>query len=118
MCFVWGFDPREIPAKGCKNICVWHGSDDTLCAADNGKWLAEYFAKQDGVTCDFRDDDLGFGHFTYLRGEFVTDPEKSMLKTMLNMWRGTYVPSSEANPIRKGGLNGVVIQVQPQQSNS
>lgn len=94
-----------------------------MCPADHGKWLAEFFSQQDGVTVDFRDDDDGVGHWTYCRGDFVTDPEKSMLKYMLAMWRGEYTPSTVHNPIRKKGKgstrqrnNNVEIQVAPSPS--
>ena len=68
VCYEWGFDPRLIETR---NVVVWHAADDRLCPAEIGRWLAEMFRAREGVRVNFRDDDVGFGHLTYSRGEFV-----------------------------------------------
>ena len=80
VCYEWGFDPRLIETN---NVCVWHAADDNLCPPEIGQWLAEMFRTKEGVRVDFRADDLGFGHFTYVRGEFA-EAETSMIKALLD----------------------------------
>ncbi len=80
VCYEWGFDPRLIETR---NVVIWHAADDTLCPAEIGRWLAEMFRGKDGVRVDFRDDDVGYGHVTYSRGEFA-EPEGSMVKALVD----------------------------------
>ena len=44
---------------------------------------AWYFRAREGVRVNFRDDDVGFGHLTYSRGEFA-EPGGSMVKALLD----------------------------------
>ena len=80
VCYEWGFDPRLIETG---NVVVWHASDDTMCPPEIGKWLAGMFRARPGVKVHFRDDDVGYGHLTYSRGEFA-EPEGSMIKALLD----------------------------------
>ena len=80
VCYEWGFDPRLIETR---NVVVWHAADDTLCPPEIGRWLAEMFRAKEGVRVDFRDDDIGYGHLTYSRGEFA-QPEGSMVKALVD----------------------------------
>ncbi len=80
VCYEWDVDPREIQTK---NICIWHAADDKACPSEIGKWLADMFRAKDGVRVDYRADDLGFGHMTYCRGEFL-EPDNSMIKWLLD----------------------------------
>ena len=80
VCYEWGFDPRLIETR---NVVVWHAADDTVCPAEIGRWLAEMFRAREGVKVNFRDDDVGFGHVTYSRGEFA-EPQGSMVKALLD----------------------------------
>ncbi len=68
VCYDWDFDPRLIK---CRNICVWHATDDTWCPPQIGKWIAEYFGAKEGVHVNFKDDDLGYGHLTYYTQNFL-----------------------------------------------
>jgi pimeloyl-ACP methyl ester carboxylesterase len=78
VCFDWGFELRLIETK---NICVWHAADDNLNPPEQGQWLATHF-KGKGANVNFRNDNQGFGHFTFSRGEFL-QPEHSMIKALL-----------------------------------
>lgn len=80
VCYEWGFDPREIT---CKNICIWHAADDTWCPPEIGRWLAGYYRSQPDVKVDFKHDNLGYNHLTYLTKRFL-DPKNSMTKTLLD----------------------------------
>ena len=80
VCYEWGFDPRLIETR---NVVVWHPADDTLCPPEIGRWLADMFRAREGVKVNFRDEDVGFGHWTYSRGEFA-EPEGSMVKALLD----------------------------------
>lgn len=80
VCYEWGFDPCDIDTK---NVCVWHAADDPLCPVDNGRWLAEMFRAKKGVKVDFRDDAIGFGHFTWNQGEFA-QPNTSLVQKLLS----------------------------------
>lgn len=80
VCYEWGFDPRLIETR---NVVIWHAADETLCPPEIGRWLAEMFRGKEGVNVNFRDDDVGFGHFTYSRGEFA-EPGGSMVKALLD----------------------------------
>lgn len=80
VCFEWQLDPRMIETK---NICIWHAADDKSCPGEIGAWLAEMFRAKPGVRVDYRGDNLGFGHMTYCRGEYV-EPETSMIKSLLD----------------------------------
>lgn len=80
VCYEWGFDPRLIETR---NVVVWHAADDTVCPAEIGRWLAEMFRAREGVRVNFRDDDVGFGHVTFSRGEFA-EPGGSMVKALLD----------------------------------
>jgi len=79
VCYDWGFDPRLIETK---NISVWHAADDTWCPPEIGAWLAEYFTEK-GATVNFKNQDEGFGHFTYSRGKY-TKAEHSLVKALLD----------------------------------
>ncbi|MCH9686664.1 MAG: alpha/beta hydrolase [Deltaproteobacteria bacterium] len=89
VCYEWELDPREIQTK---NVCVWHAADDKSCPPEIGKWLADMFRANDGVRVDYRADDLGFGHLTYCRGQFL-QPEHSMIKSLLD---GVGHPAADA----------------------
>ena len=80
VCYEWGFDPRLIETR---NVVIWHADDDTACPAEIGRWLADMFRARESVRVDFRDEDVGFGHVTYSRGEFAA-PEGSMVKALLD----------------------------------
>ena len=80
VCYEWGFDPRQIE---CKNICVWHAEDDTWCPPEIGKWIAEYFGAKDGVNVNFKQDNLGYNHLTYVTKNFLK-PENSLVKALID----------------------------------
>ena len=80
VCYEWGFDPRRIETR---NVVIWHAADDTPCPAEIGRWLAEMFRAKEDVRVEFRDDDVGFGHVTYSRGEFA-EPRGSMVRALLD----------------------------------
>jgi pimeloyl-ACP methyl ester carboxylesterase len=80
VCFDWGLDPHDIQ---CPNVVVWHARDDTLCPPEQGKWLRHMLAERPGTRVQFRDDDEGFGHLTYIRGRYAT-PEGSLIKALLD----------------------------------
>ena len=80
VCYEWGFDPRLIETR---NVVIWHAADDTFCPAEIGRWLAGMFRAKDGVRVESRDDDVGYGHVTYSRGEFAK-PEGSMVKALVH----------------------------------
>ena len=73
---------RPPPHRDPKRRDLARG-DDTLCPPEIGRWLAEMFRAKAGVKVHFRDDDVGFGHFTYSRGEFA-EPGGSMVKALLD----------------------------------
>lgn len=79
VCYEWGFDPRDTPAK---NFCIWHADDDRACPPAAGHWLAEFFAAKPGVHVDYRHEKEGYGHVTYCRGEYV-EPDGSMISALL-----------------------------------
>ncbi len=85
VCYEWGFDPREIT---CNNICIWHAADDTWCPPEIGRWMASYYRAQSGVKVDFKQDNLGYNHFTYVTKQFL-DPRYSMTKTLLDQLKNT-----------------------------
>ena len=80
VCYLWGFDPRELKTK---NVCVWHASDDSMCPPDNGRWLANFFREIEGSVVDFRDDDISLNHFTFCQGKYL-ESKYSMLKKLLD----------------------------------
>lgn len=95
ICYEWKIDPRRIQTR---NVCIWHAIDDKECPGEIGEWLAKMFRAKPGVHVDYRADDVGFGHFTYCRGEYLK-PESSMIKVMLD---GLRVVQASATP-KSGG---------------
>jgi hypothetical protein len=55
---------------------VWHSDDDSAIPAEQGKWLAQYFA------ADYRHNSEGYGHMTYCRGQYL-QPKNSLLAALI-----------------------------------
>jgi pimeloyl-ACP methyl ester carboxylesterase len=72
-CFDWGFDVRDVQNS---NVVVWHSDDDSAIPAEQGKWLAEYFA------ADYRHNSEGYGHMTYCRGQYL-QPKNSLVAALI-----------------------------------
>jgi pimeloyl-ACP methyl ester carboxylesterase len=72
-CFDWGFDVRDVKHS---NVVVWHSDDDSAIPAEQGKWLAEYFA------ADYRHNSEGYGHMTYCQGQYL-QPQNSLVAALI-----------------------------------
>ncbi|MGB0837410.1 MAG: alpha/beta fold hydrolase [Flavobacteriaceae bacterium] len=79
VCYLWGFDPRNI---SCKNISIWHASDDSACPPEIGAWMAKYYAKK-GAHVNFKNDNIGYNHMTFCSAHY-REPQHSLLKSLLD----------------------------------
>lgn len=79
VCYEWGFDPLAIEVN---NIAIWHAADDGLCPPEIGEWLAQQFLRKEQRTVDFKNTEVGLGHFTFCGGIYK-EPEGSMLKVLV-----------------------------------